>query len=109
IGFVGYLVALLCTDLLALSRWMLVMAFDRMLPTKLAHVSDRSNSPTVAIWVAIIPGIVVLVLFTYVGGILASLSAIEGTILAAYLPVCVVAVILPYYKKDLYAGSPYKQ
>jgi amino acid transporter len=109
IGFAAYLFSTNPADYLIISRYFLAMSFDRVLPSALARVSERWNTPTLAIAVTFVGGEIAMLLYTYVGGILTSLSAILGTVVTSYLLVAICGIAFPYVRKDLFENSPYKQ
>ena len=109
IGFAAYLFSTNPADYLIISRYFLAMSFDRVLPSALARVNDRWNTPVFAIAVTFVGGEIAMLLYTYVGGILTSLSAILGTVVTSYLLVAICGIVFPYRNKDMFDQSPYKQ
>ncbi len=107
--------------ILTASRIMFAMAFDRILPPKLADVNERWHSP---IWAILVTGIIAFVgvLGEAEGdyGQIANFSPALSSIVAAGVPTtdlwdmvffalfALTAVILPFRRKDIYERSPFK-
>jgi amino acid transporter len=107
--------------ILAGSRIMFAMSFDRILPSKLANVNEKYHSP---IWAIVVTGIIAFV------GVLgeaegdysqiANFSPALSSIVAAGVPTtdlwdmaffalfALTAIILPFRRKDIYDRSPFK-
>ena len=82
---------------------MLAWSFDRLAPERLGYVSDRFNSPIVAIGVSVGLGFIFLALVSY--GVLAILAYILG-IFVVWALVALVGVVFPWLRRDLYRSSP---
>jgi amino acid transporter len=109
IGFAAYIFSTTPAEYIFVSRYLMAMSFDRTLPSAICNVSERWNTPYVAIFVTFIGGEICLLLYTYAGGIMTSLSAILGTIIGSYLLVAISGMIFPYRKKQMFETSPYRQ
>ena len=107
IGFVTTSIALLLMYYMFTPRYFLASAFDRMMPEKLANVSDRFHSPYVAIIVAMIFALITLPIYSYYATILATLSAVLGELVFGYLVFGIATIIFPYAKqtKAIYKSS----
>jgi amino acid transporter len=57
VTFAVWYLASLQQTLLSMSRYILGMSFDRLIPVQLAHVSDRFHSPTTALLLCFIVGL----------------------------------------------------
>ncbi len=108
VGVTLYLFAELPLCILGISRWFLAMSFDRTLPMALSKVNDRTNTPLFAIAVSCVGAEVVLLLYTYVGGILLGLSFVFGQIIMSFILVAISGVAFPYRRKSLFDQSPHK-
>jgi amino acid transporter len=106
IAFIFWIVIIGVVNMFYITRCVFAWAFDRVVPTALAHVNERYNTPTYAVLVVAIGYIVGLVLTTYtpIGvfmnfGLGMSVAyAITGAVSAAF----------PFVKKDLYKNAPLK-
>lgn len=88
------------------SRLVFAMSFDRMLPSKLADVSERTHSPVKAIGLAA----VLSMAFVYLGSYTTALTDIFRNSILIFLIVfwctSVGAMLMPYLRRDLYDASP---
>jgi amino acid transporter len=108
IGFVTTSIALLLMYYMFTPRYFLASAFDRIMPEKLASVSERFHSPHIAIIVAMIFALITLPIYSYYATILATLSAVLGELVFGYLIFGIATIIFPYAKhtKAIYQSSP---
>jgi len=97
VGFI--LVALSFT--LSYSRIFFALAFDRVLPSKVAAVSDRLHSPYVALIIVSILDVIFTTVWWYTGWGTSYLNGAMAVNLAYLIP-GIAAVLFPYVKKDLY-------
>jgi len=95
-------------DLIVLSRLMFAWSFDRLLPTGITHVSDRFRTPTYAIGISWIIGIIFGSLCLYVTQILAFLSAAAWLVFTTFIAVGLTAIVFPFAKRKLYETMPMK-
>lgn len=99
-------------DLIVLSRLMFAWSFDRLLPSGITHVSDRFRTPTYAIGVSWVIGIVFGAL-SFFGkdlgiDVLAFLSAAMWLVFSTFIAVGLTAIFFPFAKKKLYETMPMK-
>jgi amino acid transporter len=87
------------------TRPMLAMAFDRLLPEKVADVSDRFHIPHIAIAVNYVLVWIwyYIITFTPFSAWLTSMMASASLSIACTL---LSAILLPYRRKDLFESSP---
>jgi basic amino acid/polyamine antiporter, APA family len=89
-----------------LSRAMFAMSFDRILPTKLADVNERTHTPIIAIAI----GTIAMCGFAYIGTYTQGLATFfqNGVIIfiAVFLLASIAATLLPFLRRDLYEASP---
>jgi APA family basic amino acid/polyamine antiporter len=106
VAFPGAALAQAIAYILILSRLMFGMSFDRVFPTKLADVSDRTHSPLVAITVATLGMAAFVYLGTYTSGLTTFFQ--NGIIMfeGVFVLSSVVAMLFPYLRRDLYGASP---
>ncbi len=121
-GWLSWLIALagviwLANDippfLLVASRTLFAMSFDRMMPDSIAHVSERWHSPTWAIIVTGVLGIIGCIAESNVGGYggYVSFAGVVGTDIfdAAFLTLfCLSAMLLPLERKEIYDRAAVK-
>lgn len=105
---VGTVMALLANGLayfVLVSRVVFALSFDRLLPTKMADVSERSRSPIYA--VSLIT--VIVLIFSVIGDETTLLSVVRNFLLiltGIFALGSLAAAVLPYRRKELYAASP---
>lgn len=104
------------------SRLLFAMAFDRILPTKLAEVSERFHSPT---WAVIATAVIALIGCASESGVFSAgqpwyighgVELIFSTGVAAtdfwdgifFTLMALAALLFPYVKKDIYEKAPFK-
>ena len=103
VGFIFWTYVWLPINFLASTRILLAWALDRLLPERVAYVSERYHTPIVSIMIVAILGEISLVL--YVLNILTTISGIFGWVLSFVL-VSVAAILFPYRLPDVFEGSP---
>ncbi len=82
------------------TRVLFALAFDRLLPVKVAKVSERNHAPTLAIWIVVAVGIAFCILTTYAN--LSNIVALESLFFALILLAGgVAATFLPLRRPDL--------
>jgi len=108
IGFITTSIALLLMYYLFTPRYFLACAFDRIMPEKLASVSDRFHTPYAAIIVATVLALITLPIYSYYATVLATLSAVLGELIFGYLIFGIATIVFPFAKntKSIYEGSP---
>ena len=81
-------------------------AFDRVLPEKVADVSEKRHVPVWALILMLVPSIAVGALYAYTSNF--STYILDATLVIAvtFFGTAIAAMILPYRKKSLYANSP---
>jgi amino acid transporter len=99
IGYVGNL-------FLSSSRVVFAAAFDRVLPSWGASVSERYHAPTGALVLTCVPAIGVAALYAYWGEF--ATYTLDATLVVAvmYLGTTIAAGLLPWRAKRLYEASP---
>jgi amino acid transporter len=85
------------------TRSMIAWSFDRVAPNRLGYVSERFHTPVVAIWTSTAGAVVFMWLIAYKN--IALLTLIEA-LLVAWGAVMLSAMIFPYRRRSMYAGSP---
>jgi amino acid transporter len=85
------------------TRSMIAWSFDRVAPNRLGYVSERFHTPVVAIWASTAGSVVFMWLIAYRN--IALLTLIEA-LLVAWGAVMLAAMVFPYRRRAMYAGSP---
>lgn len=100
-------IAVFFVGIVSVSRVLFAWAFDRILPAKVADVSERTHSPLIANIVILIAYLIFLGLIVY--GPAAFFTLTFTTVLGqlfTFLTVAVAATIFPWRRRDLYETSP---
>jgi basic amino acid/polyamine antiporter, APA family len=86
------------------SRIPMAWAFDRLVPTQLAHVSDRFHTPTTAIVITVLLSTIPMYLIFFTSFISTQLN---GTFLftVAWLLSAIAAIVLPFRRKSIFNSS----
>jgi amino acid transporter len=94
------------TLFLSSTRVIFAAAFDRILPEKVADVSERRHVPYWALALMLIPAIGVSALFAYTSKFATYILDATLVIAITFFGTAIAAIILPWRKRDLYANSP---
>ncbi len=86
------------------SRIPMAWGFDRVVPTSLAHVSDRFHTPTLSIVMTVLLATVPMALIFFTSFISTQLNAIF-LFTVAWLVSAVAAVVLPFRRKAIFHAS----
>jgi len=86
------------------SRIPMAWAFDRVMPTSLAHVSDRFHTPTLAIALTAVLATIPMALIFFTSFISTQLNAVF-LFTVAWLISAVSAVVLPFRRKAIFHAS----
>lgn len=97
---------LIVAELFIFSRLAFAMAFDRLLPTRLADVSAKRRAPLKAVAVGVALSMVFLILAIFTTTFLSLLRNLSLIYLTQVTVASLVATFLPWLKPDLYAASP---
>ena len=94
------------TLFLSSTRVIFAAAFDRILPEKVADVSERRHVPYWALLLMLVPSIVVSWLYAYTSDFATFILDATLVIAVTFFGTSIAAMILPYRKKRLYESSP---
>ena len=94
------------TLFLSSTRVIFAAAFDRILPEKVADVSERRHVPYWALLLMLVPSIVVSWLYAYTSDFATFILDATLVIAVTFFGTSIAAMILPYRKKRLYENSP---
>jgi amino acid transporter len=94
------------TLFLSSTRVIFAAAFDRILPERVAYVSEKRHVPVWALVLMLVPSVIVSALFAYSSKF--STYILDATLVIAvtFFGTSIAAMILPYAKKQLYQNSP---
>ena len=111
IGYAAWNVAVVVMNYIWVPRYLLAAAVDGILPEKLGYVSERTHTPVVGILITAVGSLIMLVIYSQYATVLASLSALLGEIVGAYLLVSLAAIIFPYTRRTrhIYETSPIRR
>jgi amino acid transporter len=80
-------------------------AFDRVLPEKVADVSEKRHVPVWALILMLVPSIAVGALYAYTSNFATYILDATLVIAVTFFGTAIAAMILPYRKKQLYENS----
>jgi len=110
IGWFAWGIACLGVWWLIITRSWFAWGFDRIAPSWFADVNPRFHTPTKAIVLASVVGIIFLAQYTYPPtNTFWATTPLFALLLVPYVLVGISAIILPWKKKDLYEASPIKK
>ena len=84
----------------------LAAAFDRILPDRVADVSERRHVPVWALVLMLAPAVVVSILYAYTTNFRTYILDAVLVIAVTFLGTSIAAIVLPWRKKHLYENSP---
>jgi len=107
LSFIAWPIPICITMLTMVSRSVFAWGFDGLVPYKLAEVSERYHSPTLAIGIMCALSAVCLAVTVFGGGLVYRLIAMTTMfIYLAWLIVGITGTLFPFLKPDMYRTSP---
>jgi amino acid transporter len=94
------------TLFLSSTRVIFAAAFDRVLPERVADVSEKRHVPVWALVLMLVPSIIVGALYAYTSNFATYILDATLVIAVTFFGSAIAAMILPYRKKQLYQNSP---
>jgi basic amino acid/polyamine antiporter, APA family len=94
------------TLFLSSTRVIFAAAFDRILPDRVADVSERRHVPVWAVLLMLVPAVVVSALYAYTADFRTYILDAVLVIAVTFLGTSIAAIVLPWRKKQLYERSP---
>jgi amino acid transporter len=94
------------TLFLSSTRVIFAAAFDRILPERVADVSEKRHVPVWALVLMLVPSVIVGALYAYTDKFKEFILDATLVIAVTFFGTAIAAMILPYRKKSLYANSP---
>ena len=105
LGFLATIIWILLPQMLIITRNMFAWSFDRLIPSWIAQVNERTHSPIIA---TIIAGVLiyVMLLVTLLTKFWAYLVNLAGVGALVGMVVAAAAIIFPYRRKDIFDKAP---
>jgi basic amino acid/polyamine antiporter, APA family len=94
------------TLFLSSTRVIFAAAFDRILPERVADVSEKRHVPVWALVLMLVPSLLVSLLYAYTTAFKTYILDATLVIAVTFLGTSIAAIILPWRKKQLYNNSP---
>jgi amino acid transporter len=102
----GWIITIFGVDiavLFTISRNLFAWSFDRILPSAMASVNDRTHTPIVATAFMILGGLIYCYIDIYNYGILQALfSYATAGVFIAFIVVAIAAIVFPWRRRDLF-------
>jgi basic amino acid/polyamine antiporter, APA family len=105
IGLVAWLYPNLLTNFGQATRSLFAYSLDRVMPSRLADVNDRTHSPVVTIAICTALGISGAVWVALSSSFLTAVAFVQEMAMAQVLLVGVTGMLFPYIKKEVYTRS----
>jgi basic amino acid/polyamine antiporter, APA family len=94
------------TLFLSSTRVIFAAAFDRILPEKVADVSERRHVPVWALVLMLVPALIVSAFYAYTSTFKSWILDATLVIAVTFFGSSIAAIVLPWWKKRLYESSP---
>jgi APA family basic amino acid/polyamine antiporter len=91
---------------LSSTRVIFAAAFDRIVPEKVADVSEKRHVPVWALVLMLVPSVGVTALYAYTSNFATYILDATLVIAVTFFGTAIAAIILPWRKKHLYENSP---
>jgi amino acid transporter len=88
------------------SRYFFAWSFDRIIPTKMANVSQRFRTPYVSILIITTMSILISTLYWFLVGWATAQSLATFLVMSCFVVPCIATAVFPYVKKDLMDAAP---
>ena len=106
VGFLAWMFPGTIGIILAVSRILFALSFDRLVPAWAASVSGRRRQPIASLVLTGIVGMSLYALVVYDTGVVGAFrNLLTASALIAFMA-CLAAIALPYRRRDLYEASP---
>lgn len=105
ISFIAWSCLIVIAYFMVLSRVIFALSFDRILPTALSNVNERTNSPVNAVLLSIV-GVVAVFAISEFSTLLGVFSNSTLGLAIVYVFVSLTGLLLPYRKPDVYRAAP---
>ena len=106
VGLVAWLYPNLLTNFGQATRSLFAYSLDRVMPSKLADVSDRTHSPVVTIAICTVLGISGALWVALSPTFLTVVAFVQEMAMAQVFLIGVTALLFPFLKRDIYKRSP---
>jgi APA family basic amino acid/polyamine antiporter len=94
------------TLFLSSTRVIFAAAFDRILPEKVADVTEKRHVPVWSLVLMLVPATIVSAFYAYTAAVKTWILDATLVIAVTFLGTAIAATILPWRKKSLFANSP---
>jgi len=106
IGFLFWSIPCMNVFMAIVQRGAFVYSFERLLPSWVARVNPRTHTPLVAVAIMGVLSLIGAAFDAYNGNFATALTLADVTALGAPFFVGIAALVMPWRRKDLFAGSP---
>jgi amino acid transporter len=106
LGFGTWFLGWAGTLFLSSTRVIFAAAFDRILPERVADVSERKHVPVWALILMLVPALVVSALYAYTSNFATFILDATLVIAVTFFGTSIAAIVLPWRKRSLYENSP---
>jgi basic amino acid/polyamine antiporter, APA family len=106
LGFGTWFLGWAGTLFLSSTRVIFAAAFDRILPEKVAEVSEKRHVPVWALVLMLVPSLGVGALYAYTSNFATYILDATLVIAVTFFGTSIAAIVLPWRKKSLYENSP---
>src|SRR6266511_2659029 len=106
---IGYLLngfQIVCNCYIGMTRVMVAMSLDRLLPEWISKVDERLHTPVNAHWVYFLASIPVILAYNLVPGWIGLTLGVTFGCGYVFVITCIAGALLPYRAKELYEASP---
>lgn len=91
---------------IGMTRVMVAMSLDRLLPEWVSKVDEKRHTPVNAHWVYFLASIPVILLYNLHGGWIALTLGVTFACGYVFVITCLAGALMPYRAKDVYESSP---
>ena len=91
---------------IGMTRIMVAMSLDRLLPNSVSKVDDKLHTPVIAHWVYFLASIPVIFAYNLVHGWVGLTLGVTFGCGYVFIITCLAGALLPYRAKEVYAASP---
>ena len=105
----GYLLngfQIVCNCYIGMTRVMVAMSLDRLLPEWFSKVDEKLHTPVNAHWAYFLASIPVILAYNLVGGWVGLTLGVTFGCGYVFVVTCIAGALLPYRAKELYEASP---
>ncbi|HEX9332413.1 MAG TPA: amino acid permease [Anaerolineales bacterium] len=97
---------IVCNCYIGMTRVMVAMSLDRLLPEWISKVDEKLHTPVNAHWVYFLASIPVILAYNLVAGWIGLTLGVTFGCGYVFVVTCIAGALLPYRAKELYEASP---